>query len=165
MAYYGLDFREKTEISRTAYSSIAGLATITPAAGYVSVPFAVIIGIISGIICYGAIGLKNKMGWDDALDVWGVHGVGGTIGVIMLGLFASTAVNTAGANGLLFGGGGFFVKQLLSVTGASVYALAFSYIALIIIDKIIPVRTTEEEEEAGLMLPFTERKPTFKADK
>jgi len=143
-------FEKKPKFLGLLTGSIAGLATITPAAGYVSVPFAVIIGIISGIVCYGAIGLKNKMGWDDALDVWGVHGVGGTIGVIMLGLFASTAVNTAGANGLLFGGGGFFVKQLLSVTGASVYALAFSYIALIIIDKIIPVRTTEEEEEAGL---------------
>jgi len=143
-------FEKKPKFLGLLTGSIAGLATITPAAGYVSVPFAVIIGIISGIVCYGAIGLKNKMGWDDALDVWGVLGVGGTIGVIMLGLFASTAVNTAGANGLLFGGGGFFVKQLLSVTGASVYALAFSYIALIIIDKIIPVRTTEEEEEAGL---------------
>ncbi|MEQ8190320.1 MAG: ammonium transporter [Candidatus Eremiobacterota bacterium] len=143
-------FEKKPKFLGLLTGSIAGLATITPAAGYVSVPFAVIIGIISGIVCYGAIGLKNKMGWDDALDVWGVHGVGGTIGVIMLGLFASTSVNAAGANGLLFGGGGFFVKQLVSVIAVSVYALAFSYIALIIIDKITPVRTTEEEESAGL---------------
>ncbi len=143
-------FEKKPKFLGLLTGSIAGLATITPAAGYVSIPFAVIIGIVSGIVCYGAIGLKNKMGWDDALDVWGVHGVGGTIGVIMLGLFASTSVNSAGANGLFFGGGGFFVKQLVSVIGVSIYAFIFSYIALIVIDKITPVCTTEKEEEAGL---------------
>ena len=68
--------------------AVAGLATITPAAGFITVQSAAIIGIVAGIVCYFAVSLKNKMQWDDALDVWGVHGVGGSIGVILLGLFA-----------------------------------------------------------------------------
>jgi Amt family ammonium transporter len=130
--------------------SIAGLATITPAAGYVTVQTAAMIGIIAGIVCYGAINLKNKLGWDDSLDVWGVHGVGGTIGVILLGLFATTAVNANGANGWLHGNPGFFVKQTVAVVGASIYAFLFSYLALIVINKLSPVRTTEAEEMNGL---------------
>ena len=73
--------------------AVAGLATITPAAGYVSTPYAVLIGILAGGICYLAIGMKNKLGLDDALDVWGVHGVGGILGTILLGAFATTAIN------------------------------------------------------------------------
>src|SRR3954466_9123103 len=73
--------------------AVAGLATITPAAGYVSLPAAVIIGIASGAVCYMAVSLKNRLGWDDALDVWGVHGIGGCLGTVLLGLFASRAVN------------------------------------------------------------------------
>ena len=69
-------------------SSLAGLATITPAAGFVSLPSAVMIGIASGVVCYLAVNLKNRMGWDDALDVWGVHGIGGCLGTILLGVFA-----------------------------------------------------------------------------
>ena len=69
--------------------AVAGLATITPAAGYVSPSTAVIIGIVSGVVCYFAVELKNKLHWDDALDVWGVHGVGGFIGIMMLGVFAN----------------------------------------------------------------------------
>ncbi|HPR64787.1 MAG TPA: ammonium transporter [Thermoanaerobaculia bacterium] len=130
--------------------SIAGLATITPAAGFVTVPTAVLIGIIAGIVCYGAITLKNKMGWDDALDVWGVHGVGGTLGIILLGLFATTTVNAAGADGLFYGNSTFFVKQLVAVVGFSLYAFIFTYIALVVIDKITPVRISKEEEDLGL---------------
>ncbi|MFH0803299.1 MAG: ammonium transporter [bacterium] len=143
-------FEKKPKFLGLLTGSIAGLATITPAAGYVSVQVAVLIGIVSGVVCYGAITLKNKLGWDDALDVWGVHGVGGILGVIMLGLFASTQINPAGANGLVFGGTSFFFKQLVSVIGASIYAFLFSYIALALIDKITPVRVTKEEEAMGL---------------
>ncbi len=75
--------------------AVAGLATITPAAGYITPMSAMIIGIVAGIVCYFAVSLKHKMNWDDALDVWGVHGVGGIIGVIMTGLFATSAVNPA----------------------------------------------------------------------
>ena len=143
-------FEKKPKLLGLLTGSIAGLATITPAAGYVTVQTAALIGVIAGMVCYGAINLKNKLGWDDALDVWGVHGVGGTIGVILLGLFATTTVNAGGANGLLYGNPGFFIKQTVAVIGASVYAFLFSYLALIVINKATPVRTSEEEEMNGL---------------
>lgn len=130
--------------------SIAGLATITPAAGFVSPQSAILIGICAGIVCYLAINLKKKLDWDDALDVWGVHGVGGTLGVILLGVLATTKINPAGADGLLFGGTAFFAKELVAVVGASAYAFVFTYISLIIISKITPVKVTRTEEESGL---------------
>jgi Amt family ammonium transporter len=143
-------FEKKPKFLGLLTGSIAGLATITPAAGYVSVPTAALIGIIAGMVCYGAITVKNKMKWDDALDVWGVHGVGGILGIILLGLFGSTLINPAGADGLLRGGGAFFLKQLTAVSGASIYAFFFSYLALMVINKITPVKTTEQEEAFGL---------------
>jgi len=130
--------------------AVAGLATITPAAGFVSVGSAAIIGIVSGIVCYFAVAMKNKLHWDDALDVWGVHGVGGIIGVIMLGMFATTTINPAGANGLFFGGADFFFVELIAVTLVGLYCFVFSYVALIIINKITPVKVTEAEEMTGL---------------
>ena len=130
--------------------AVAGLATITPAAGYVSLPAAVAIGITSGIVCYLAVSLKNKMGWDDALDVWGVHGVGGCLGTILLGVFASKAMNSGGANGLLSGGSGFFIKQCVAVIGAAIYAFIFTYVMLAAINKITPVKVSETEEDIGL---------------
>jgi Amt family ammonium transporter len=101
-------------------------------------------------VCYAAISWKNKMGWDDALDVWGVHGVGGTLGILLLGVFATLKVNPNGANGLLFGGTSFFFKQAAAVIGFGVYAFTFSYVALYLINKITPVRITAEEENMGL---------------
>jgi Amt family ammonium transporter len=126
--------------------AVAGLATITPAAAYVSTGSAALIGICAGIVCYAAVSLKNKLHWDDALDVWGVHGVGGALGIIMLGLLGSTAVNAAGANGLFYGGGDFFLKELVAIVGSSCYALIFTYVMLWIINKITTVKTTEAEE-------------------
>jgi len=130
--------------------SVAGLATITPAAGYVTIHSAVIIGIVAGIVCYFAVTFKNKLEWDDALDVWGVHGVGGVIGIIMLGLFATKTINPNGANGLFYGNPGFLVKQIVAVIFSSVYALVFTYIMLYLINKVTPVKVTKEEEEKGL---------------
>ncbi|WIL21508.1 MAG: ammonium transporter [Geothrix sp.] len=130
--------------------AVAGLATITPAAGYVSLSTAALIGIMAGVICYYAVALKNKLGWDDALDVWGVHGVGGLIGVIFLGIFASKAWNAAGSDGLLLGNVGFFGKQLAAVAISSVWAFAFTYGMLWIIDRITPVRVGITAEEKGL---------------
>jgi Amt family ammonium transporter len=126
--------------------AVAGLATITPAAGFVSMSSAAVIGIAAGLVCYMAVSLKNKLHWDDALDVWGVHGVGGALGIVMLGLLATTFVNPGGANGLFFGGGDFFVKQVVAVLISSVYAFAFTYIMLWLINKITMVKTTEVEE-------------------
>ncbi|MEO8513365.1 MAG: ammonium transporter [Ignavibacteria bacterium] len=130
--------------------AVAGLATITPAAGYVSLRAAVFIGIASGIICYFAVALKNKLQWDDALDVWGVHGVGGLIGIIMLGIFGTVTINAAGSNGLLHGGGEFFKVQLLAILISSVYAFVFTYGMLWLINLITPVRVSEEEQRTGL---------------
>jgi ammonium transporter, Amt family len=143
-------FERKPKFIGLLTGAVAGLATITPCAGYVTPTTAVIIGILSGAICYFAVSLKNKLHWDDALDVWGVHGVGGMIGIIFLGIFASKAVNSAGADGLLLGGGEFFMKQLVTVVISSIYAFVFTYVMLVIINKITPVRTTEAEETAGL---------------
>jgi Amt family ammonium transporter len=130
--------------------AVAGLATITPAAGYVSLPSAVIIGIASGAVCYIAVSLKNRMGWDDALDVWGVHGIGGCLGTILLGVFASKAMNAAGADGLMSGGTDFFLKQVVAVLGASIYAFAFTYAMLAVINMVTRVRVSEAEEDKGL---------------
>jgi Amt family ammonium transporter len=126
--------------------AVAGLATITPAAAFVSPGSAAIIGMCAGIICYGAVSLKNRLNWDDALDVWGVHGVGGALGIIMLGLLGSTAINPAGANGLFFGGAAFFGKELAAVLLSSTYAFVFTYGMLWIINKVTTVKTSEIEE-------------------
>ena len=126
--------------------AVAGLATITPAAGYVSNGSAAIIGLAAGLVCYTAVGLKNKLRWDDALDVWGVHGVGGALGIVMLGILGSTAINAGGADGLINGGSAFFFKQLLTIIGSSIYAFAFTYAMLWAINKFTPVRTTEMEQ-------------------
>ena len=130
--------------------AVAGLATITPAAGFVSAGSAAIIGIIAGIVCYFAVALKNKLKWDDALDVWGVHGVGGFIGIILLGVFASTTFNPNGANGLLHGNPTFFMKEVVAVLGSSVYAFIFTYAMLWIIDKFTTVKVSEDVENSGL---------------
>jgi len=130
--------------------SVAGLATITPAAGYVSPQSAVWIGIISGVVCFYAVALKNRLQWDDALDVWGVHGVGGFIGIVMLGVFATKAYNAAGADGLLAGNPDFFVRQCVAVLASSVWAFGFTLGMLWLIDRVTPVRVEAAHEQIGL---------------
>lgn len=133
--------------------SIAGLATITPAAGFVTTNTAVLIGFVAGIGCYFAVKLKDRFEWDDALDVWGVHGIGGVIGTIMLGIFATKAVNDAGADGWYYGGiegAKFFGKELVAILVSSVYAFVFTYGMLKVINFITPVKVSWEEEELGL---------------
>ncbi|RJQ57308.1 MAG: ammonium transporter [Stygiobacter sp.] len=132
--------------------SVAGLATITPAAGFITIGHAALIGIVAGVVCYFAVALKNKLQWDDALDVWGVHGVGGILGVMMLGLFASKAVNPmVTIDGLLIGGSWeFFMKQAVSVFAVGAYCFVFTYIMLKAINLITPVKVTRQEEEAGM---------------
>ncbi|MFZ0393342.1 MAG: ammonium transporter [Terracidiphilus sp.] len=130
--------------------AVAGLATITPAAGYVSPTTAVIIGIVSGVVCYYAVAMKNKLHWDDALDVWGVHGVGGFLGIVLLGVFADKTFNPAGTNGLLHGNHIFFFKQLAATVFSSVWAFAFTFGMLKVIDLFTPVKVTRSEEQSGL---------------
>lgn len=143
-------FEKKPKFLGLLTGAVAGLACITPAAGYVTPTSAALIGVAAGGVCYFAVLLKNKLGWDDALDVWGVHGVGGTLGVILLGVFATTSVNPAGVNGLLLGNTSFFLKETIAVVGASLYAFAFTYVMLILINLVTPVRVSDAEEVAGL---------------
>lgn len=130
--------------------AVAGLATITPAAGYVSPATACAIGVIAGIVCFYAVALKNKLGWDDALDVWGVHGVGGFIGIILCGVFATKAFNPAGVDGLLSGNPHFFLVQCGAVLLSSAWAFTFTLGMLKVIDLITPVKVAEGTEEVGL---------------
>jgi ammonium transporter, Amt family len=143
-------FEKKPKFLGLLTGAVAGLATITPAAGYVTPTSAVIIGCLAGVVCYFAISLRSRMKLDDALDVWGVHGVGGMLGIISLGIFAELAVNQAGSNGLLLGNTTFFLKELAAVAGSSIYAFGASYAMLWIINKFTPVKVSPEEEENGL---------------
>jgi len=111
----------------------------------------VLIGIVASIICYFAVNMKNRLGWDDALDVWGVHGVGGVVGVICLGVFADKMWNAqGGANGLLLGDSSFFFKEAAAVLGTAFYAFLFTYVMLWAINKVTRVKVTPGEEEMGL---------------
>ncbi len=143
-------FEKKPTFLGLLTGAVAGLATVTPAAGYITPTSAVIIGSAAGVVCYFAISLKNRWKLDDALDVWGVHGVGGILGIISLGIFADLAVNAAGSNGLLLGNPSFFLKELAAVVGSSAYAFGVSYGMLWLINKITPVKVTAKEEEFGL---------------
>ena len=130
--------------------AVAGLATITPAAGYVSPVTAVVIGSTAGAVCYGAVALKNRFRLDDALDVWGVHGVGGCLGILLLGVFATKAWNPAGADGLLAGNPTFFLVEAGAVALAIVWALTFTFGMLWLINKVTKVRVDEDDEATGL---------------
>jgi len=130
--------------------AVAGLATITPAAGYVSPSTACLIGVIEGVVCFYAVALKNKLGWDDALDVWGVHGVGGFLGIVLLGVFATTRFNPNSVNGLLNGNPRFFFIELGAVAISSLWAFVFTLGMLWAINKVTPVRVEDATEEMGL---------------
>jgi len=135
-----------------ASGAIAGLVAITPAAGFVGPVSAVIIGLIAGVVCYLAVLAKSRLGYDDALDVVGVHGVGGTWGALATGLFASTAVNAAGSNGLFFGNAHQFVIQAIGVGASIAYSVILTFIILKIVDAIVGLRVSQEDEVQGLDL-------------
>ena len=144
-------YEQKPKFVGLLTGSIAGLAAVTPAAGYVTTSTAMLIGVAASIVCYYAISVKNRMQWDDALDVWGVHGVGGVLGVIALGLFAYKAVNPdGGANGLIHGDAVFFAKETGTALGAALYAFLFTYLMLAVIHRITPVMVSAADEEVGL---------------
>jgi Amt family ammonium transporter len=133
-----------------ASGAVAGLATVTPAAGFVGPIAAIIIGAIAGIVCYSAVNLKEKIGLDDSLDVVGIHGVGGVIGTICLGIFASKAVNPGGANGLLAGNAAFLGTQIFAVLVVGSYAFVVSWILLKIVNGTMGLRVDKEDEISGL---------------
>ncbi|WP_456434214.1 ammonium transporter [Thermosulfuriphilus sp.] len=144
--------RGKPTTLGAASGAIAGLATITPAAGFVGPIPAIIIGSLAGGVCYFGVTLKNRFGYDDSLDVVGIHGLGGVLGTVALGIFASKAVNPDGANGLLAGGTGFLGTQLMAVAVVGIYAFVVSLILLKVIDALLGLRVSPEEELAGLDL-------------
>jgi len=135
----------------TASGLVAGLVGITPAAGFVSPLSALAIGAAAGAVCYGGILLKERLGYDDALDVVGVHGVGGTLGALLTGVFASTAINPAGANGLLLGGGlGLLGKQALGVLAVGAFSALFTFVTLKVVQATVGLRVDAEAEYEGL---------------
>jgi len=132
---------------------IAGLVAITPAAGFVEPLPAVIIGLVGGVVCYFAVAIvKAKLGYDDSLDAFGVHGIGGTWGAIATGLWATTKVNPAGADGLFYGSSDLIVAQLISIVVAYVLAIGGSFVLIKIVGLFMKVRVDEDEEVSGLDL-------------
>ncbi len=135
-----------------ASGAIAGLATVTPAAGFVGPNSAILIGLIAGVGCYAAVSSKTKIGLDDSLDVVGIHGLGGVLGTLCLGLFASKAVNPGGADGLFAGNSTFFMTQLFGVGVVLVYAFVVTFILLKLVDAVSRLRLNVEDEVQGLDL-------------
>jgi ammonium transporter, Amt family len=142
---------KRPSVLGAAAGAVAGLVAITPASGYVTVPASIIIGLGAGGICFLAIHLiKERFGVDDALDVVGVHGVGGTWGALATGLFATVAVNAGGANGLVYGNPQQLLTQVIAVAASWVYSVVMTFIILKAIDAVIGVRVPESEEVLGL---------------
>jgi Amt family ammonium transporter len=133
-----------------AAGAVAGLVAITPASGFVDVSGSIIIGLGAGSICYLAMQLRPRLKVDDALDVWAVHGIGGTWGALATGIFATVTINSAGANGLLFGNPGQLVTQLIAVGATWVYAAIVTTVIIKVIDLTIGMRVKESDESLGL---------------
>jgi ammonium transporter, Amt family len=129
---------------------VAGLVAVTPAAGYVSVLSALIIGLASGVVCYGAVVAKERLHYDDSLDAFGVHGVGGILGALLTGVFAEKVLNSAGNDGLMSGRPEQLLWQLVGVLAAGAYSAILTYVILKVIDRLIGLRATKDEEREGL---------------
>ncbi len=144
--------RGKPTVLGAASGAVAGLVAITPASGYVGPVSAMIIGGLAGLLCYSACNFKSKLGYDDSLDVVGVHGVGGTWGAIATGLWASKAVNPDGADGLFFGNPGQLWTQIVAILASYALAAVMTAVILKVVDAIVGLRVPEEDEVAGLDL-------------
>jgi len=145
-------YKGKPTTLGAASGAVAGLVAITPGSGFVGPMSALVIGFVAGALCYLGVVGKNKFGYDDSLDVVGVHGVGGTWGALATGLFASKAINDAGADGLFFGNPALLGIQVLAVLSTWVYAFAVTFMLLKILDWTMGLRVSDEEEENGLDL-------------
>jgi len=144
--------RGKPTVLGAASGAVAGLVAITPAAGFVGPVASILIGAIAGLICYNACNFKARLGYDDSLDVVGVHFVGGTWGALATGLFATTSVNAAGADGLFYGNPGQLWTQIVAVVASVVFAMVVTAILLKVVDALVGLRVTDEDEVAGLDL-------------
>ena len=142
--------RGKPTVLGAASGAIAGLATITPASGFVSPMAAVIIGFTAGLACYSVVNLKGRFGYDDSLDVVGIHGVGGILGTLSVGLFATKFINPAGADGLFFGNPTLLFIQAKAVLAVVVFVGVVTFVILKLIDRTIGLRVDEQAEFVGL---------------
>jgi Amt family ammonium transporter len=142
----------KPTVLGAASGAVAGLVAITPAAGFVQPWAAILIGAAAGIACYFGLFIKGKFGFDDALDVVGVHGVGGTTGALLTGVFATTAINAAGRQGLVYGNPSQLLIQLVGVIAAWVLSFALSFVFLKLVDALVGLRVDEDAESRGLDL-------------
>jgi Amt family ammonium transporter len=133
-----------------ASGAVAGLVAITPAAGFVEPMPAILIGLVAGVLCYGGVFLKGVFKYDDALDVVGIHGLGGTFGALATGLFATKAVNDLGADGLFYGNPGQLWIQFVSVVATWVFCFVMSLILFKVVDLVVGVRVSQDDETKGL---------------
>jgi len=140
----------KPSVVGAATGGVAGLAAVTPASGFVDPMGAIAIGVGVGIVSFLAMGMKTRFGFDDSLDVWACHGIGGILGVLATGLLAQIAINSAGANGLLYGNPTLFGIQGLAVIVTSVYAFTVTFILLKILNRVMGLRVSDDEENIGL---------------
>lgn len=141
---------KKPSVLGFCIGAVVGLVAITPAAGFVAIPQSIFIGVIAAIISNIAVHLKQKSTLDDTLDVFPCHGIGGMVGMLLTGIFATKAVNAGGNNGLFYGNASFFFTQLKAMLVAAGYSFAVSFIIFKFINFILPLRVSEEEEEVGL---------------
>ncbi|HFI2421778.1 ammonium transporter [Bacillus paranthracis] len=144
-------FQSKPTAMGAACGVVSGLVAITPACGFVTPFSALLIGAIGGVLCFGAVFfLKTKFGYDDTLDAFGCHGIGGTWGGIATGLFATTTVNSDGANGLFYGNAALLLKQLVAIGATYAFTIIMTYAIIKAINFFLPVRVDEHEEHMGL---------------
>jgi Amt family ammonium transporter len=142
--------RGKPTALGVASGLVGGLVAITPAAGFVAPWAAIVIGFISGFVCYGGVQLKYRFGYDDSLDAFGVHGIGGLTGALLTGVFAQKILNDAGADGALFGNAKQLAVQALACAVTGVYAVVVTYVVLKVIDKTMGLRVEVSDEREGL---------------
>jgi Amt family ammonium transporter len=146
----GWAHRGKASSIGAASGAVAGLVAITPASGFVGPQAALVIGGVAGILCYMGVNVRGRLGVDDSLDVWGVHGVGGTWGALATGIFADTAINPAASNGLLLGNPSLLAVQAAGVAATWAYAGAVTWLLLKLLDLTIGLRVKPSEELIGL---------------
>jgi Amt family ammonium transporter len=141
---------KKPSVLGFCIGAVVGLVAITPGAGFVAIPQSIFIGVVAAIISNIAVYYKSKSKLDDTLDVFPCHGLGGIVGMILTGVFATKAVNAAGNDGLFYGNTAFFLTQMKAMFIAVAYSFVVSYLIFKFINFILPLRVTEAEEELGL---------------
>jgi Amt family ammonium transporter len=143
---------KKPSVLGFCIGAVVGLVAITPAAGYVGIPQSIIVGLVGAVVSNIAVAIKQRSKLDDTLDVFPCHGLGGMVGMLLTGVFANTAVHgiSGGPQGLFYGNPGFFFTQLKAMGIVVAYSFGMSYVIFKVINLVVPIRVTEQEEELGL---------------